>query len=279
MVGEKTEESFHPIDIIEVVKEKSPNGYKRIPAFVYRWLTKILHLNEINEFLTTTHNLEPIPFLNEAVKFLGIDYEVHGKENIPKDRRFIAASNHPLGGLDGVILIKVLMEETGSSRALANDFIMAVKPLRKIFIPINKIGGQARNAVSEVDKLYNNNDNVVIFPAGLCSRKVNGEIVDLTWQKHFIQKSIKHKIDILPIHFFGTNSNRFYNLARIRKFLGIKFNIEMLFLVDEMFKQRGKKFTIHIGKPIPYTTFDKSKRHLQWASYVKSIIYKLGNIH
>lgn len=276
MAGERTEETFHPIDIKEVISSKNPRLVKKLPSFVFRWLTKLLHLDELNQFISENCHLEPIEFLRKGIIFLGVEYEAFGIENIPKDRRFIAVSNHPLGGLDGVVLLKIINENTGTSKSLINDFLLAIKPLRKLSIPINKVGGQARNAIEEVEKLYQSTDNIVMFPAGLCSRKVDGEIVDLTWQKHFIQRAIKHQMDILPVHFDGRNTNRFYNLARIRKFLGIKFNFEMIFLADEMFKHKGKKFVVHIGEPISYTAFDKSKKHIEWAQYVKDIVYQLG---
>ena len=114
-----------------------------------------------------------------------------------------------------------------------------------------------------------------MFPAGLCSRKINGVIRDLPWKKTFISKSVETHRDVVPIHFSGQNSNFFYNLANVCKALGIKFNIAMLFLVDEMYKNVHKSFDVHIGKPIPWETFDKSRTPAQWAQYVQDIVYQL----
>lgn len=275
MEEKKQGKSFQAIDIKEVVRNKSQKLAHRVPAFVYRWLSKLLHLDEINDFTSKHYHLSAFDFVDEGIKFIGADYEVSGEENIPLNKRFICVSNHPLGGLDGLVLIKIIFAKTGTAHSLANDFIMAVEPLHPLFVPINKLGGQARGSIEAVEQLYQSNDNIVIFPAGLCSRKIRGKIEDLTWQKHFVQKAIKHQLDVLPVYFEGRNTNRFYNLARLRKFLGVKFNFEMMFLVDEMFKQRGKTFKIHIGTPISHKIFDKSKKQIEWAEYIKNIVYSL----
>lgn len=278
MEGDQVGYTFQPIDIREVVASKNPKVAKRIPAFVYKWLIRILHLNEINDFLKDYGHLTGVAFIDELVKALNISFEVIGKDNIPTDGRYMFVSNHPLGGLDGVLLLKLLNEKAGSTRVVINDFLMAISPLKKYFVPVNKVGGQARESLQLMDELYSSNDHVLIFPAGLCSRKINRKIVDLEWQKHFIQKAVTHQLDILPIYFGGRNTNHFYNLAKLRKFLRIKFNIEMMFLVDELFKHRNKTFSIHFGKPLPYTTFNKSKKPIEWAKIVKEKTYALGKL-
>ena len=275
MVEEKQEEAFQPIDLHEVIGSKNPKLAKRVPAFMYRWLSKILHLKEVNSFLEEHGHLNGAEFIEEGIKFLGIKYEVIGLNNLPQHGRYIVVANHPLGGLDGMIILKIMHEKLGTARSLTNDFLLALKPLREWFVPINKVGGQPRDSITVVEDLYKTDHNILIFPAGLCSRKINGKIEDLEWQKHFIQRAVKHEIDIIPIYFEGYNSNHFYNLARLRKFLRIKFNFEMLYLVDELFKHKNKTFKIHIGKTIPYTTFDKTRKHLEWAKYVKEYVYNI----
>ena len=108
-----------------------------------------------------------------------------------------------------------------------------------------------------------------------CVRADNGVIRDIPWSKTFITKSVESQRDIVPIHFGGRNSNRFYRLANLCKFFGIKFNIAMLYLVDEMFLNRHKTFVVKIGKPIPWQTFDKSRSATEWAAYVQNIVYQL----
>jgi 1-acyl-sn-glycerol-3-phosphate acyltransferase len=266
---------FQPIDIREVVKGKSPKIAGKVPGFIYNWLTSILHLKEINAFMELHGHLKGVDFVNEGIKFLNIQFEIIGTENLPDSGKYIVVGNHPLGGLDGMIILKFMNEKLGFSRSISNDFLLEITPLKDWFVPINKVGTQTRDYANLVDELYKSDDQILIFPAGLCSRKINGKIVDLTWQKHFIQKAIQHKIDIIPFFFGGRNSNRFYNLANIRKFLRIHFNIEMMFLADEMFKHRNKTFRIYFGKPIPYTTFNHTKKPIEWAEEVKKRTYEL----
>jgi len=178
--------------------------------------------------------------------------------------------------LDGIIILDFLISSVGNTKSLSNDFLMAIEPLKKFFVPINKVGSQSRGSINKIEELYQSENQILIYPAGLCSRKINGKIVDLTWQKHFIQKAVENKIDIIPFYFDGKNSNFFYNLAKVRKFFRIKFNIEMMYLADEMFKHRGKSFTIYFGKPISHTTFNQTKKPLEWAEEVKKITYRLA---
>jgi putative hemolysin len=275
MAGDQKGQIFQPINIREVVADKNKKVAERLPGFVYNWLERILHLDELNNFLKVSGHIKGLGFADEIISYLNIKFNIEGIENLPKEGRYIFVSNHPLGGLDGVLLLKLLNENAGTTRVLINDFIMAITPLEKWFVPVNKVGGQGRSAIKKIEELYNSKDNALIFPAGLCSRKIDGGIIDLTWQKHFIQKSVQHKLDVVPIYFKGRNSNRFYNIARLRKFFKISFNIEMMYLVDELYKHKNKTFSVHFGKPITHTTFDKKKKPIEWAQYVKDEVYKL----
>lgn len=269
-------QTFQPINIREVVAGKNKKVAKRLPGFIYRWLERILHLDEVNDFLRQFGHLKKIEFADEIIRYMNIQFKIENFDQLPPNGRFIFVSNHPLGGLDGVLLLKLLNEKFGTTRSLTNDFLMALAPLREWFVPINKLGGQGRDSLKAIDELYESNDQIMIFPAGLCSRKINGKIIDLEWQKHFIQKAVQYKIDIVPIFFEGRNSNRFYNLARFRKLFNIKFNIEMMYLVDELYKHKNKQFTIRFGKVIPYQTFDRSRKPMEWAGYVKQTVYQMS---
>lgn len=275
MKGEEINEIFQPIELKKIIEGKNPKLAKRIPGFVYSLLNRILHLNEVNSIIKNRKNNSGVEFITEVINYSGSKYEIYGIENIPESGKFIFASNHPLGGLDGLILLKLLNEKVGKTRTMTNDFLLEIDPLREFFIPINKVGKQARNTAPLVEDLYKSDHQIMIFPAGLCSRKINGKITDLTWNKHFIQKAIEYKRDIIPVHFEGRNSNFFYNLANLRKKLKIKFNIEMIFLADEMFRNKKRRFKVSFGKPIPYTYFDNTKKPLEWANEVKNISYSL----
>lgn len=276
MAGEQQSNNLEPIDIRVLVRGKSPKLARKLPGFVYKWLEKLLHLKEINDFLRESGHLEGTAFIEAAIKWLNIKFNIEGSDKLELNRRYMFVSNHPLGGLDGVLLLKILNDRFGTTRVIINDFLMAVSPLRPWFVPVNKVGGQARESIKLVEELYESGDQVLMFPAGLCSRKTKGVIEDLEWQKHFVQKAIQHKLDVVPIHFGGRNSNQFYRLANIRKALNIKFNIEMMFLVDEMFKHQNQTFTIRFGKPLAFTTFDKTKKPIEWAQFIKRETYKLA---
>lgn len=265
------------IDIDQVVKDRAKN--KKVPQFLVNYLKKIVHQEEINRFLEDNKDLKNLDFIDGGLKFMGIETEVLGRENLPpKDGRYIFASNHPLGGLDGMATGMLIGKEyDGKVRFFSNDLLTNLEPLKEMFIPVNKLGSQSRQHAKMMDDLYNSENHLVTYPAGMCSRKINGKIVDPEWKKNFIAKAVQYQRDVVPIYFEGRNSNFFYNLARIRKFLGIKFNIEMMYLADEMFKQRGSKFTLTIGKPIPWQTFDKSKTQSEWAAWVKELVYNLKN--
>jgi len=272
-----TESKPMQVDVAEIIRAKSPRLAKKMPRFVVNLLRRLVHEKDVNEILAKANGATGIDFVNIGVESLELKRQVSGMENIPSEGRFIFVANHPLGGLESLMMMKTINEKYSDFMFVVNDFLMALEPLRPIFIPINKVGKQSRTNAEQLNELYASDKQVLYFPAGLCSRKIKGKIVDLPWQKNFIVKAVEYQRDIIPIYIGGKNSNFFYRLANWRKRLKIKFNIEMLFLVDEMFKQRGQTITLTIGKPIPYATFDKSKTPIEWAEWVKTETYKMNN--
>ena len=270
------DDSLFLIDIDKILQTKAPKHSKYIPKFVVSYLKRIVHQEELNVFLRDSKDKVGVDFLGACLEFLDAKLEVKGLENIPKDGLYTFVSNHPLGGQDGVALGYVLGRHyNGKVKYLVNDLLMNLQGLAPLCIPINKTGKQAKDFPRMVEAGFASNNQLIMFPAGLCSRRHNGVIRDLDWKKTFIVKSVQAQRDVVPIHFEGRNSNFFYNLANVCKFLGIKINIAMLYLADEMLKNRHKTFTVTIGKPIPWQTFDKSKTPAEWAAYVKDIVYKL----
>ncbi len=272
---EKTPKKFKRIVIKDIFLEKNPKFAKIIPGFVYRYITKILQLDFFNDLLERNEHLMGIDFIDQVVNDFNVTEQIHGYENIPKEGRFIFASNHPLGGFDGLLLMKWIDKRLGKLKFLTNDILMNIPNLSPMFVPVNKHGGHSRDAAKALLEVYDSDQQVVLFPSGLASRKIKGKIVDLEWKKHFISKAIKHKRDVIPVFIQGRNTNRFYRTANFRKFFHIKWNLEMFFLPDETVKHSNSKFPIYFGKPIPYTTFDKSKTHQQWANWIKEQVYKL----
>ena len=265
------DDSLFLIDIDKVLREKAPKYYKYIPRFVVSYLKRIVHQEELNVFLRDSKDKVGVDFLKACLEFLDANIVVKGEENLPKEGLYTFVSNHPLGGQDGVALGYILGSfYNGKVKYMVNDLLMNLQGLAPLCIPINKTGKQAKDFPRMVEAGFASDDQLIMFPAGLCSRRQNGVIRDLDWKKTFVVKSVQAHRD-----FEGRNSNFFYNLANICKFLGIKVNIAMLYLADEMLKNRHKTFTVTIGKPISWQTFDKSKTPTEWAAYVKDIVYKL----
>lgn len=271
----KNSEKFKPIDIKEVFTAKSPKLGKIIPGFVYGYIKRILQLDFLNDFLKRNGHLIGIDFVDQVVKEFNVKEHIYGYENIPDSGRFIFASNHPLGGFDGMLLMKYVDKKLGKLKFLSNDILMNISNLSPMFLAVNKHGGHSREAARLLLETYNSDTQILIFPSGLASRKIKGQIMDLDWKKHFIAKSIHHKRDVIPIFIDGRNSERFYRVAKIRKLFRIKWNLEMFLLPDETVKHRNADIPIYFGKPIPYTKFDKSKTHIEWANWVKEKVYTL----
>lgn len=263
------------IDVEQILYSKNPALRKVVPGFIVRYLKRIVHQDELNEFLKSAGHLQDAEFIRAGLDFFNITYRVSCKENIPVQGRYIFVSNHPLGGLDGLVFINELSKYFRDLKFPVNDILMNIKNLSGIFLPVNKHGTQDREAVRKIEEAYASECQILYYPAGLCSRKKKGVIKDLQWHKSFISKSVQYKRDIVPAYFSGRNSNFFYNLSNIRNFLGIKANIEMLYLADELFKQKGKSIDLVFGKSIPWQTFDKSRSAPEWAELVKGKTYEL----
>lgn len=272
-ISEKT------IDINQILSSKMGDKARYVPSPLVKWLKKTVHQDEVNKFLWESRSLTGVDWLEECVRYLDMTIDIVGKENMPDPadgRLYTFVSNHPLGGEDGVALGAIIGRHyDGRFRYLVNDLLMNLPGLAPLCIPINKTGSQSRNFPAMVKAGFDSDNHMLMFPAGLCSRKQNGVIRDLPWKKTFITKSVETKRDVVPIHFSGRNSERFYRLANICKALHLKVNIAMLFLVDEMYRNVHKSFRVAIGKPIPWQTFDKTKSPSQWAQYVQDVAYKL----
>ena len=275
----QAEKAPFQIDVDEILRSKAGEKAKRIPRFVVSWLKRRLHQDQVNDFLQKAGDQEGVPWLKAVLDYLDTKVEVKGLENLPSDAdgsRFTFVSNHPLGGQDGVALGYVLgTHYEGRIKYLVNDLLMFLPGLAPLCIPINKTGKQSRQFPAMVEAGFSSDKHILMFPAGLCSRRRHGVIRDLPWNKAFITKSVQHQRDVVPIYFSGRNSNKFYTIANVCKMLGLKFNLAMLYLVDELFKNQHKTFEVHIGRPIPWQTFDRSRTATQWAAYVQDIVYQL----
>ena len=239
------------LNIRKVFKEKSPKIAGILPGFIYRYIERIVHQDGLNDIIRRHGDKYGADFAKACMGDFNVTIEVTGLDTLPVNKRYLFSSNHPLGGFDGIILMALIGEKFGTVRAMVNDILMNIENLRPIFLPINKHGAHAKENVKIIDKVFMSDLQILTFPAGLCSRKINGEIVDLEWKKNFIAKAISSKRDIVPVHFTGRNSDFFYNLSNFRKKLGIKVNIEMFYLVNELYKHTNGKFKIVFGNQFP----------------------------
>lgn len=266
------------IDIWEIFLKKSPYLYMKMPSFVIKWLARLICQDRINKYFRLNASLTGIALMEKVVRDSRLTICLKGMKNLPIDdnKQYIFVSNHPLGGLDGICLSAILGKHyNGKIKCLVNDILFFIDPLRDIFVPVNKFGRQTKTVVNGLNEVFASKNQIITFPAGICSRRVKGCIRDLEWKKMFILKSIEYRRDVIPIYFKASNSCVFYITAFIRKLLGIKFNIEMLLLPREMFKAEGSEFSIYFGNPIPWQTFDLSKTALQWANEVKNKVYAI----
>lgn len=267
------------IDIDKILADKMGSKSKFVPSFAVNWLKRLIHEDEVNAFLWESRGLTGTEWLTECVRYLKMTLEIEGLENLPDKsdgKLYTFVSNHPLGGQDGVALGSIIGNHyDGKFRYLVNDLLLNLPGLKPVSIGINKTGKQSRDFPRMVEAGFQSDNHMLMFPAGLNSRMINGQIHDLEWKKTFITKSVEYQRDVVPIFFGGRNSDRFYRIAHFSDKYVKKVNIAMLFLVDEMYKNVGKTFRVAFGKPIPWQTFDKSKTPLEWAKFVEDKVYEL----
>lgn len=263
------------VDVQKVFHQKNPRLAPLIPGFVYRFIKNIVHEDYINEFLRKHGHKQGLEFIEAIIADFNVTTEIIGEENLPPQGRFIFAGNHPLGGFDGMVLMHFLGKKYPEVKFLVNDILMNLRNLEPLFVPINKHGPHGRDAARKMDEAMRSEAQILTFPSGLVSRRIKGKIEDLPWKKNFIQKAVQYQRDVIPFHFSGRNTSHFYFLANLRKFLGIKSNLEMFLLPDETYRHRNKKLTLIFGKPIPWRMFDHTKSPQEWATWVRNIVYSL----
>ena len=268
------------VDIKKIFHEKNPKLARWIPGFIFRYLKQVSHQDFVNKIIREYGHLRGFDFTVAMIDYFNVKIKVEGEENIPETGKYIFASNHPLGGFDGHVIMYLIGKKYGPDKYkfLVNDILMNLTNMSDVFMPVNKHGRQGSKLAEQLDAAFKSDVQILTFPSGFVSRMIKGEVMDLIWHKSFISKSKQYKRDIIPIHMGGTNSRFFYRLYKFRKFLGIKANIEMLYLMDETYKHRDKHITVKFGKPIPWQTFDTSRRPIEWAKWVKELVYKMDGV-
>jgi putative hemolysin len=263
------------IDIRRLIASKNPRLLKWLPGFLVRYLERVLHQDDINQFLNDHPTEKNQDFCAAVIRYFNITIEIQGIENIPKEGGVTLAINHPLGGMDAIALVHALRDHRTDLKFIVNDLLLNLEGLKEMFVGVNKHGKNNEGVHRSIDDLFASDQAVCIFPAGLVSRKVDGKVRDLEWKKTFVMLSKRNDRTIVPIYIDGKLSNFFYRLSNIRKKIGIKANIEMLFLADELFKQRNVTMKFRIGTPILASELDDSKSHRAWASDIRERVYSL----
>ncbi|CAG5085715.1 1-acyl-sn-glycerol-3-phosphate acyltransferase [Parvicella tangerina] len=269
-------EEHRLIDVEKAIKDKNPRLLKWMPGLLLRYIKKTLHQDELNNIIYRNSHKEGKDFLDAGIEEFELNITYRGLENIPKEGGVYLTANHPLGGLDGVAMLSLVSKVRIDLKFFVNDLLMQIKNFGPFFVPVNKHGLNGKEYKKRFEEVYSSDQCLLIFPAGLVSRKQKkGKIEDLQWKKSIIQKAIEHNKPIVPIHISAKNSNKFYNIAKWRKKFGVKANLEMFFLADEMFRQRGKTIHFEIGKPIPASHWDSSKKPEEWVQWLKEKVYSL----
>lgn len=267
------------IDIDSVLRERLPRHYRWIPRALIRRLEKFICQDELNALLTHNAHLTGAAFARGVISDLGVTYELRGQIPDPSHTRVVLTSNHPLGGLDGLVLAAATAElyPGHTPRFIVNDLLEAVEPLRSIFLGVNKHGSQDRAKAARIDRAFDGDDPIVMFPAGLVSRRSpSGVIADLPWHKMAVVKAISSRRDIIPVHFSGHNSEFFYKFASLRQRLGLRFNIEMTRLPREVILSRGSHYIITFGAPVPVDRLKGGSKALDQAAQLREAVYKLS---
>ncbi|QQR94186.1 MAG: 1-acyl-sn-glycerol-3-phosphate acyltransferase [Bacteroidota bacterium] len=271
-----TEQKKKFIDVSEVIRSKNPQLYRLLPGFIINYIKRIVHETGVKALMEEHGHKTSFEFVDAIIENFGVKVEVYGQENIIKTGRCIYASNHPIGGLDAMALLQVLGHYRRDMKFIVNDILLQLNNLKDLFIGVNKHGKNSSQSIADIDALYASEMATLIFPAGLVSRKQGKEIKDLQWKKSFVVKAKKYNSPIVPVYIDGRNSEWFYNLANFRKRIGIAANIEMLYLMDEMYFQRGRTISITFGKPILPQSFSGTDDG-KTAEKIKEHVYELKN--
>jgi putative hemolysin len=263
------------IDVERLIASKNPKLLKRLPGFFIRYLKRILHQDEVNEFIKENGHLHGLDFCDAVIKDFKISYEVDGIENIPKEGKIVIVMNHPLGGMDALILISALRNHREDLQFIVNDLLMNLENLREFFVGVDKHGRAGLSLKQRIDELFKSDKAICIFPAGMVSRYFQGKIQDFEWKKTFVKYAKQNGQDIIPVYIDGKLSRFFYNLYRFRKFIGVNTNIEMLYLANEMYKQRNQKLRFVIGEAIPNDQLKNFTNDHEAAQEIRKITYNL----
>lgn len=238
------------------------------------FLRHLLHEKEISEFGADYPHLLGVDFVEQVLEYFNVSYSIRDneKERIPSQGRVVIVANHPIGSIDGLALIKLISEVRNDVKVVANEMLMAIKPLHGILLPVNNMqGGTAKECLSNIHHHLQNEGVLLIFPAGEVSRLRIEGVRDISWRSGFLRIAKKAKAPILPIFIDAKNSPLFYGVSMIYK------PLSTMLLVKEMFKQRRKHLPMRIGEMIPYESYSTGGIALQQqVKLLRKHLYRIG---
>lgn len=264
--------------LLDINKILGPKLVKKLPRFAINFLKRRIHQDDINRLILTTEHYHGVGFFKEALDYVGITYRIRGKENLDMQKRYLFVCNHPLGGPEALIIGSVFSEIFGEGFKVPVNHILAnLKPLSEFFVPVRVYSSrQSRELGDQIADMFKSDSQVLVFPAGLCARKIKGKVTEMPWKKMFVTQAKRYERDVVPMHISGFNSKKFFFFTKLSMLLKLKFNLGMLFLVDELFNKKGQEFVITVGEAVPYTSFDKSKTDIQWAAHMQNRVKELS---
>ena len=239
------------IDIQKEIEKKFPKIREKenfLKKSLFKIAKKIVHEDSINQFLSQNSHLKGIEFVDAVLDYFDFDYTVSSSDlqNIPTSGKVVIIANHPLGGLDALCLLRLISQVRQDVKIVANDFLAGFEALNSLLIPIDNYKlRQSKNDIKKIYEALNNEEAVIIFPAGEVSRASTKGIKDPSWNKGFLNFAQNTNAPILPIFLDAKNSKTFYTISLLNK------TFSTLLLSHEMFKKKSKRINIKIGQIIP----------------------------
>ncbi|MFW2565500.1 GNAT family N-acyltransferase [Aliarcobacter butzleri] len=239
------------IDIQKEIEKKFPKIKEKenvLKKSLLKIAKKIVHEDSINQFLLQNSHLKGFDFVDAVLDYFDFDYTVSSNDlqNIPSTGKVIIIANHPLGGLDALCLLKLVGQIRKDVKILANDFLVGFEALHSLMIPLDNFKDrQSKESIKKIYEALNNEEAIIIFPAGEVSRATPKGVKDPAWNKGFLNFAKNSNSAILPIFLDAKNSKTFYTISLINK------TFSTLLLSNEMFNKKSKNINIKIGQIIP----------------------------
>jgi putative hemolysin len=243
-------------------------------------LMQIFRYNKVNRVYSSTYDIDPQVFINSILEHLDIRYEVPEKDlaNLPSSGPFVTVSNHPFGGIDALILLKILMSGRSDVRVMTNFLLQKIDPLGKHILPAETVDSKGERRLSftgirEALRYVSEGHVVALFPAGEVStyQSDSNLIIDREWQEQIIRAVRMAGVQVVPVYFHGTNSRWYHILGRIHPLL------RTARLGSELINKRHKMIRVRIGKPVSVKEQADFNDTARLGRYLRARTYSLGS--